>query len=83
MSLEAQFYEARRRQHVVDRRQLLRPQTEIDKRTRQPEYQILCIPVRVVRQADKRGPCTCILMRRIKLAHIDQSLYQRDRDIYP
>jgi hypothetical protein len=83
MSFEAQFYEARRRQNFVERHQSLRSQTEIDKQTRQPQYQALHIPIRVFRQDDKPGRCTCIPMRRTKISNSDYSLYQRDRDIYP
>jgi hypothetical protein len=84
MSMEAQFYEALRRQHVIDRRQSLRTQKEMSKQSQQPVYQSLYIPVRIVRQDHyQQMPCTCIPMRRSILTKSDQSLFQRDRDIYP
>jgi hypothetical protein len=83
MSLEAQFYEARRRQSVMERRQSLRTHHEIDKQFRQPQYHSLHIPVRFFRSDDNHGRCTCIPMHRTKISASDQSLYQRDRDIYP
>jgi hypothetical protein len=80
MSTEAQFYEARRRQSAIERRLSLRSQQEIHT---QAEPQYLCIPIRIVRQEDKNGRCTCMPMRRMSLGKLDSSLFQRDRDIYP
>jgi hypothetical protein len=78
--MEAQFYEAQRRQNSIKRRQSLQAQKEFDQ---QSEYQYLCIPLRIIRQGDKNGRCTCIPTRRINLITYDKSLFQRDRDIYP
>jgi len=86
MSTEAQFYEARRLQSAIDRRQSLQIQNEIDKQFQQsshipdrikPIQQFSYIPDRIFRQENKNTRCTCIPMRR------SQSLFQRDRDIYP
>ncbi len=83
MSMEAPFYEARRREHNIQRRQSLRTPKEIDKQTRQVEYQTLFIPVRVFHQDDQQGRRTAIPMHHIRFINNGQSLYQRDRDIYP
>jgi hypothetical protein len=79
--MEAQFYEARRRQHFLERRLSLRTApAKIDKQARKSEYQILSIPVRVFHQDDRS---TCPPKHRIILAYSDHSIYQRNRDIYP
>ncbi len=84
MSMEAQFYEARRRQSAIERRQSLRSEKEIEKQSRSWDgYHALYIPVRLLVQMDKRDRCTCTALPRLQLVHINQSLYQRDRDIYP
>lgn len=85
MSMEAQFYEARRRQSNIERRSSLRTEQEINKQlsNQQNKYQYLSIPVRVIRQDEKKDPCTCNLIRRMSLIRTDQPLFQRDRDIYP
>ncbi|CAF0988429.1 unnamed protein product [Rotaria sp. Silwood1] len=83
MSMEAQFYEARRRQSFIERRQSFQNLNEITKPSQQPEYATLHIPVRLSHHDNKHGRCTCIPMRRTKLVTSDQSLYKRDRDIYP
>ncbi len=81
MSLEAQFYEARRRQHFLERRLSLRTApVEIDKQARKSEHQIISIPVRVFHQD---GRSTAPPKQRIILAYSDHSIYQRNRDIYP
>ncbi|CAF4006297.1 unnamed protein product [Rotaria sp. Silwood2] len=83
MSMEAQFYEARRRQNYIERRQSLQNLNEITKPSQQHEYATLHIPVRLSHQYDKHERCTCIPMRRNKFSDSDQSLYKRNRDIYP
>jgi len=82
MSLEAQFYEARRRQSAIQRRLSLRTEKEVEKQT---QYRTLYIPVRLLAQTDKHDRCayTALPRPRFQLVYINQSLYQRDRDIYP
>ena len=81
MSMEAQFYEARRRQSAIDRRQSFH--TEGDRR--QSDYQTVYIPVRVQRSTDKLPRCTCtaVMHHRPQILQNDPALYQRNRDIYP
>ena len=83
MSIESQFYEARRRQSFIDRRQSLQIESEIGKRNRQTEHQSLHIPVRLIHQDNKQEQCTKVPKRRNKLYNSDLSLFQRSRDIYP
>lgn len=83
MSLEAQFYEARRRQSFIERRQSLQIQSDVDKYPQLSERRTLHIPVRIFREEPKREVCTCVPMRRNKLTTSDQSIFQRHRDIYP
>ena len=84
MSLEAQFYEARRRQSAIDRRQSLRSEKEMEKQIRQCEgYHTLYIPVRLLIQSEKHPRCTCTALPRLQFVHTNQPLYQRNRDIYP
>lgn len=83
MSTEAQFYEARRRQTAIDRRHSLRTQQDIDKQNQKPKYQYLYIPVRFVDENEQKRRCTCISMPRMQVLRTAQSLFQRDRDIYP
>ncbi|CAF1044976.1 unnamed protein product [Rotaria sordida] len=81
--MEAQFYEARRRQNAIERRQSLQSRNETVKQPQQSEYTVLHIPVRLPHKDDKHERCTCTPMHRTKLTNSDQSLYKRNRDIYP
>lgn len=84
MSMEAQFYEARRRQNILDRRNSCRSQNEIPKPNLQLEHQSLHIPVRVFRPDNARhATWSSIPMHRAKMTFGDHSLFRRDRDIYP
>merc|ERR1712110_1027330 len=89
MSMEAQFYEARRRQNWIERRRSLRADNELHqvRNLVQPFAHRsfkLNIPVRIIQQDSKpRERCTCMPMQRTILTRSDQSLFQRDRDIYP
>ena len=81
MSMEAQFYEARRRQSAIDRRQSFHMERDRD----QSDYKTVYIPVRV-RQSTERIPrctCTAVVHHRPQILQNDPALYQRDRDIYP
>jgi len=78
--MEAQFYEAQRRQNSIQRRLSLQTQKELDQRS---EYQYLSIPLGIIRQEDRSGRCTCIPTRRFTLITDGLPLFQRDRDIYP
>ena len=90
MSMEAQFYEARRRQNWIERRRSLRTDSEL-RLAFQPSTTAAAhsfrinIPVRIVQQQQPKSfeRCTCMPMQRTKLTRSDQSLFQRDRDIYP
>ncbi len=83
MSMEAQYYEAKRRQRILERRQSLRAQDEIDNQARQFHYQSLNIPDRVSRQIDKHSRCTCTPMDLFLLTDFDQISFERGRNIYP
>lgn len=86
MSMEAQFYEARRRQSFIDRRQSLsRASLDIPRPRFQPEYQSLNVPVRIFRSESTKqhSTWTTIPSHRAKITHTDHSLFRRDRDIYP
>lgn len=81
MSMEAQFYEARRRQSAIDRRQSF--QSERD--NQRSDYDTIYIPVRVLRPTEKLPRCTCTaaIQHRPHMTKVDHSVYRRDRDIYP
>lgn len=85
MSMEAQFYEARRRQSLIDRRNSLRSDYEIPKQANvQPKIGTLQIPIRLFRHSSEREMSwSGIPMHRSKITHTDTSLFRRDRDIYP
>lgn len=72
MSMEAQFYEALRRQHIIERRQSL----GVARQVQQPKYQSRYIPVGVLRQDDMQVPWPYNPLRRTKLATSDQNLYK-------
>lgn len=78
MSMEAQFYEARRRQSAIDRRQSFQSE-RVHPRS---DYDTVYIPVRVLRSVEKLPRCTCTATIQHR-PQIDPSLYRRDRDIYP
>jgi hypothetical protein len=83
MSKEAQYYEAKRRQRILERRQSLRAQEEIDNQARQIHYQSLNIPDRVSYQIDKPRRCTCTPLDLFLLTDFDQLSFERARNIYP
>lgn len=97
MSMEAQFYEARRKQGILDRRNSLRTEYEIPKpkllpapalskssRNDKAEFYTLQIPIRIFRRSsDRQISFSSIPSHRAKIVHTDQSLFRRDRDIYP
>jgi len=83
MSKEAQYYEAKRRQRILERRQSLRAQEEIDNQARQIHYQTLNIPDRVSYQIDKPRRCTCTPLDLFLLTDFDQLSFERGRNIYP
>jgi len=77
--MEAQFYEALRRQRVIDRRQTL----GLSKQVQQPKYQPHYIPVGVLRQDDMHIPWSHNPLRRTKLGHSEQNLYSKSQEIHP
>lgn len=83
MSLEAQFYEARRRQNFIERRQSFNTLKDVVKQEQKAKFATLQIPVRVMHPENNQGRCTCIPMQRSKLHASEQSIFQRNRDIYP
>ncbi|CAF1208730.1 unnamed protein product [Rotaria magnacalcarata] len=83
MSLEAQFYEARRRQNFIERRQSFHTLNDLAKQEQKSDYGSLHIPVRLIRAYEKDERYACVPMHRTKLNTSDQSIYQRNRDIYP
>ncbi len=79
MSMEAQFYEALRRQRLVERRQSL----GISKQIQQPKYQPRYIPVGVLRQDDMYIPWSNNPLRRTKLSVSEMNLYEKPRENQP
>jgi len=77
--MEAQFYEALRRQHIIERRQSL----GITKQVQQPKYQSHYIPVGVLRQDDMHVPWPYNPLRRTKLSHSERNLYEKYRENQP
>ena len=77
MSMEAQFYEALRRQHIIERRQSL----GVAKQVQQPKYQSRYIPVGVLRQDDMHLPLSYNPLRRTRLATSDQNLYKPGQEV--
>lgn len=82
MSMEAQFYEARRRQSFIDRRHSLRSERETKPK---PERHSSQIPVPVFRSKSQSQPSWLVIppAHRAKMTFCNNSLFQRDRDIYP
>ncbi|CAF1121308.1 unnamed protein product [Didymodactylos carnosus] len=78
MSLEAQFYEALRKQRVVEKRQAL----GMKKQVQQPKYQPHYIPTGELKQDDIPVPRHFNPLRRTMVGNSDMSLYSRERDIY-
>jgi hypothetical protein len=78
MSMEAQFYEALRRQHIIERRQSL----GVSKQVQQPKYQPRYIPVGVLRQDDIHVPLTFNPLRRTKLSNSEHSLFQNNGEFH-
>lgn len=76
MSMEAQFYEALRRQRIIDRRQAL----GVTKQVQQPKYQPRYVPVGVLQQDDIHVPWTFNPLRRTKLATSEQNLANKGRE---
>jgi hypothetical protein len=72
MSMEAQFYEAIRRQHIIERRQSL----GVSKQVQQPKYQSRYIADGALRQDDMHLPWPSNPLRRTKLATSEQNLHQ-------
>ncbi len=77
--MEAQFYEALRRQRIIERQQSL----GVSKQVQQPKYQSRYIPVGVLRQDDMHMPWSFNPMRRTKLANSEQNLYKSSQEIHP
>jgi len=76
MSMEAQFYEALRRQRIIERRQSL----GVSRQVQQPKYQPRYIPVGTLRQDDMYVPWTYNPLRRTKLGGSDQNLNRTTRE---
>lgn len=76
MSMEAQFYEALRRQRIIDRRQAI----GVTRQVQQPKYQPRYIPFGALRQDDMHVPWTFNPLRRTKLSSSEQNLVQKDQD---
>lgn len=74
--MEAQFYEALRRQHIIERRQSL----GVSKQVQQPKYQSRYIHDGVLRQDDMHIPWSFNPLRRTKLGNSDQNLYKKSQD---
>ena len=72
--MQQQFYEALRRQHVIERRQSL----GISKQVQQPKYQSRYIPVGVLRQDDMHIPWSFNPLRRTKLVNSEQNLSEQN-----
>lgn len=86
MSMEAQYYEAKRRQHILERRQSLRTQNEIDQQARPIDRKPLkpfTLPVRVNLPHAKPMRCTCTPMKMVYLDDSEPVSFERHRDIYP
>ncbi|CAF3191462.1 unnamed protein product [Rotaria socialis] len=79
MSMEAQFYEALRRQRVIDRRQSV----GVSRQVQQPKYQPRYIPVGSLRQDDMHVPWTFNPLRRTKLSNSDQSVFKTEQNNHP
>ncbi|CAF0945696.1 unnamed protein product [Rotaria sordida] len=78
MSMEAQFYEALRRQRVIERRQTL----GVARQVQQPKYQPHYVPFGVLRQDDIHVPWTFNSLRRTKLANSEQNLCQKGCNVH-
>lgn len=76
MSMEAQFYEALRRQRVIERRQSL----GVSKQVQQSKYQPRYVPAGSLREDDTYVPWTYNPLRRTKLGGSDQNLYRPNRE---
>jgi hypothetical protein len=74
MSTEAQFYEALRRQRVIERRQSM----GVERQVQQPKYQSRYIPVGVLREDDMQFPWAYNPLRRTKLASSEQNLSRKE-----
>ncbi|CAF1160940.1 unnamed protein product [Adineta steineri] len=86
MSMEAQFYEAKRRQRAIERRQSHRNPHEMAKPVRQIHYQPLQpfnLPTRSFHHEDNRMRCTCTPMHMMILDDSVPVSFERSRDIYP
>ncbi|CAF1590033.1 unnamed protein product [Adineta ricciae] len=79
MSSQAQFYEALRRQHVVDHRQSL----AVSRQVQQSKYQSRYIPVGVLREDDMYLPWSFNPLRRTKVAHSEENFFQKDQQYRP
>ena len=79
MSMEAQFYEALRRQRIIERRQSL----GVSRQVQQPKYQPRYIPVGVLRQDDIHIPFSFNPLRRTKLGNSDQNIYKATQENQP
>jgi hypothetical protein len=79
MSTEAQFYEALRRQHMIERRQAL----GVSKQVQQPKYQPRYIPAGTLRQDDIHIPWSFNPLRRTKLDSSEQNIYKKIQETQP
>ncbi|CAF0830239.1 unnamed protein product [Adineta steineri] len=79
MSLQAQFYEAQRRQHFVDHRQSL----GVARQVQQSKYQSRYIPVGVLREDDMFVPWTYNPLRRTQSSANAQTWSQKEQDPRP
>jgi hypothetical protein len=77
--MEAQFYEALRRQRIIERRQSL----GVSRQVQQPKYQPRYIPVGVLRKDDIQIPWSFNPLRRTKLGNSDQNVYKSSQENQP
>ena len=78
MSMEAQFYEALRRQRIIERRQAL----GVTKQVQQPKYQPRYVPLSVLRYDDIHIPWSYNPLRRTKLSSSEQNLPTTTRELH-
>ena len=74
--MQAQFYEAIRRQHVVDRRQSL----GVSRQVQQPKYQSRYIPFGVLREDDMNIPWSFNPLRRTKVGNSEQNISEKNQE---
>jgi hypothetical protein len=75
MGTQAQFYEALRRQRIVERRQVL----GVERQIQQPKYQPRYVHEGVLHEDDTYVPWSYNPLRRTKLAKSEQNLSRWDQ----